>query len=89
VNDQEFLKHIYRYAESVKGAPLTQAERDRIVAEFNAADGDAPTRARIAVRQALGLRELVEELRKSANLDNTRRLLQDLQSAAQQWQAKK
>jgi hypothetical protein len=89
VDDNEFLNYIHRYAASLKGAPISSAEAQRIIAEFNALDGEAYERARKAVRTALGLNQLVEELRKSANLDNTRRLLLDLQNAAKQWQATK
>ena len=89
MNDREFLDVIYRYAEYVKRAPLSQAERERIITEFNSAQGDPYTKAREAVRKVLGLSQLIEGMRKTADLDNTQRLLQDLMNAANQWQAAK
>lgn len=89
MNDKDFLDVIYRYAEYVKRSDLTQFEREGIVTEFNAAQGDPYTKAREAVRKVLGVTQLIEEMRKTADLDNTQRLLQDLMNAATQWQAKK
>lgn len=89
MRDSDFLDYVYSYAENLNRGSLTQQQRDEIVSVFNRLEGDGYARARRAVRQVLGLNELTEELRKSANLDNSKRLLQDLQAAAQQWQAKK
>ncbi len=89
MNDSEFLMHVYRYAEVLKGDALTDDERNIVVGEFNDLKGDAHSRALQAVRKALGIEHQLEELRKSANLDNTQRLLIDLQNAAAKWQASK
>lgn len=89
MNDAQFIAKIYAYAEALKKSPLTQTEEDEILAHFNSEKGTAQERAIRAVRRALGLDVLKEEFRKSANLDNTARLLQDLQKAATQWQANK
>jgi hypothetical protein len=89
MTDHEFLDTIYRYGEALKGRPLTPTERQRILEEFNQATGDAHARAKLAVRKVLGAGSLYEEMRKSANLDNTQRLLADLERAAAQWQASK
>jgi len=87
MDDAGFLKVVFRYAEAKNDGPLTKTQRDEIIAEFNRATGGAEKRALEAIRNVLKLNVLLEDLRKSANLDNTQRLLQDLQSAAAQWQA--
>ena len=88
MNDPEFLGYVYLYAEGVKEGPLTSDERAAIVERFNEAEGTAAERAQRAVEAAIGTRRYrIDEMRKSANLDNTLRLLADVQAAAQQWQA--
>lgn len=89
MNDSEFMIRVYRYAAFLKKSNLTEQERDAIVIEFNKLEGNVESRAIRAVRIVLGLSNLTEEIRKSANLDNSRRLIQDLEAAAREWQAKK
>lgn len=89
MTDAEFLTHVFSYAAMLKQSTLTDAERQAIINEFNSLSGDAHSRAQTAIRKVLNIGPLVEEIRKSANLDNTDRLLTDLQNAAAKWQASK
>lgn len=86
--DHEFLTHVYRYAEALQQRQLTDAQKTAILSHYLRLDGSHEHRATKAVRQALGMDEFVEEIRKSANLSNTQRLLQDLRAAAARLQAK-
>lgn len=88
MDNQQFAVQLIRYAEGLKRSPLTQAESRRIIEVFNASAGtSAFERARKAIEQVIGESIGQDELRKSANLDNTIRLLQDLQMASQRFQA--
>lgn len=89
MNDQSFLLKMYEYAENLKGSKLSEQDKEQILTEFNKLTGPAESRAVKAVRSVLGFGKLTEEIRKSANLDNSRRLLQDLQASAREWQSKK
>ena len=89
MTDKEFLDIIFKYATLVKGGQLTEDERKRIIAEFNQLQGNAYSRAQKAIRDVLEISILLEDMRKNANLDNTQRLLADLQDAAVIWDASK
>ncbi len=89
MNDQTFLDYVLRYAAAVKGSSISSEEQKAIISEFNSTSGDALGRAVDAIAKVLSQRILAEELSKNLNLDNTERLLHDLQSAAAQWQSGK
>lgn len=85
MNDREFLDVIIHWATSLKQAPLTSFEKDQIVKEFNTSSGSNFERAQEAVNNVIRRRLTEDILSKSANLDNTKRLLDDVRSAASQW----
>lgn len=88
MDDATFVAFLSRYAQELKGEPLTAAEMKELVDAFNSEQGSAGERAQAAAEKVIRRRRQ-DELRKSANIDNTLRLLQDLQQAAKQWQAAK
>lgn len=81
----DFLEKIYRYAESLKKSPLTQEEKDKILNEFYKLGSDPFTNAVESVHKVLRRSIVESDLTKSANLDNTRRLLSDIKDAASKW----
>lgn len=88
--DEILINHMESYAAHLKKAQLTDVEKREIIRVFNE-DRDPSTfkRAQRAVdsvvRNVVGL----DRLEKSANFDNTQRLLEDLRQAAEAWAAKK
>ncbi len=85
MEDREFLSVIYRWAASLKKAELTDDEKNQIIKEFNEASGTYYDRAQKAVNSVIRQHLTEDILSKSANLDNTKRLLNDVKNAASQW----
>jgi len=84
--DQQFLNAIYKLAEEIKKAPLTPQEKGAFVEAFNNEKGSAFDRAQKAINKIIGPQL---QLEKSASLDNTNRIINDLKKEADKWQQSK
>lgn len=87
--DGAFISQIVKYAEHLKGAPLTNAETAAIVQKFNENTAESSTFNRVKLAIETVIPKSPEKFEKFANLDNTQRLLEDLRRAAEAWAAKK
>lgn len=87
MSEQDFLKAIYDLAEKLKKSPLTSTEKEEIFKIFNSKEGSAFERAKESINEAIGSQVISE--RTLASVDDTKRLLKDLEVAARKWQQSK
>jgi hypothetical protein len=85
MSQQSFFQALYRLAEGLKNAPLTESERTRIVEEFRRASGSAKQRGTTAISNVLGISATVI-LEKRAALDDINRLITDVAREADSWE---
>lgn len=88
VSDKEFLKTIVDVAARVKGASITEQERQRIIELFNQEKGSAYERAVTAIEAVIG--KLIPKhsiyIEKNASLNNLQNLLAQMSAEASKWQ---
>jgi len=88
MSDQNFLNSIYKVGEKLKGRPLTQSEKDKIVENFNSQEGSAYDRARNALSEVVDVSGKVI-LEKRSSVSDIDRVLSDLRNEAGKWQSSK
>lgn len=82
--DQQLVQALVSATEKVLRRPLTPAELDALVEQFNKTSGSTFDRAQEAIRQFSRLtpHQLQEKVAAS---DDTDRIMQDLQNVANDW----
>lgn len=90
--DIEFIQEINKVAEKLKGAKLTDLERQQIIKQFNETNDHAAfDRAKKAIEQTIG-KELPEDLFLEflgGSINSLNDLLIQLKSTASSWQKNK
>lgn len=92
MSKQDFIRSIISVAEQLKGSPITELEEEKIVKLFNSYNtGTAYERAKRSIEEVIGKKIYIENLiiEKAAPLDNLKRLLAQMNVAANNWQNNK
>jgi hypothetical protein len=86
MTDRQFLETIHGVAEELKGEPLSLKEKNIIIETFNIKLGSPYEKAKSTIEEVVG-KKFADELilEKAASLNSLQNLLNQLNSAANDW----
>ncbi len=90
--EKKFVRSIIEVASELKGANITDAEKNLIIKAFNAKRGTPYEKAKASIEEVVG-KKFPEKspylLEKAASLNNLQNLLSQMNNAANEWQNNK